>query len=980
MEDLFFCYNLHMIPEKCCKIQQVLFVLAFAAAAATAVSTVASAESRQLHAEALIDSLLSSSAFDSVLTLIPSILEDAEAGKDSALSARLLAVRGRAEIMTGKLAVGIESFDASIELARSVGDTTTWMTALGYKSLAVAWQGGYDECVKLNRMRLELARKTGDRASEAWARTGLGYVHLLRGNLEESRIEYETAVSLFSAENLRQDELTPLIGLGRVFNLMEDIESAREAYTRVWVVARDIGDRVQEAYAVNNLGTLEFEYGNLSLAVKYFERAYHLHLMFGDLRGAITPAVNIALARIYLGQFQGAADVLSQAAQRCREGDFRSLLGDILVKLGEVRYHQGLNHASSELYRESLGIGDALSKKTRNEAVFGLARSLEAVDSTGKAVEILGTALEAPLPMYEIRLKVIMARCLRRLRRPNEALEYLLDIERKMKTRGQLKRLISASELSLCYRELGKGDEALDAFLEAVERLEVRLQFTESLEWREAMGGTRDLVDASSIVLEYPPHTPKAERVEELFNIFQRFKARTLLERITEPRHQTEPSSEFATLPIATLSQLQGDILEEGELFLDFVVGDNTSYLFAVTRDSCREVILPGLLSDLPERVELFLRVIGKPPDSGGSTTGIDVVKLQKSMGTAILGEVADLVAYASHLLIAPDLYFGSLPFGLLIIADGVESREPLFESKAIQYVPSATVLQWLRTEKRRRDTGPHPGAVLALVPVHTEKLAGVEREVEFLQRRYSRVSVAEGEAARTVIDDTGASFEVIHVAAHIEVNDERPWHSGIFLGEPTVSADTVTQARRMKPGKGVLVSATDSTQLDPEDVRRDPYIRAGDIAGRHLRAEMVVLSGCESALGRSHVGEGLSGLMSAFLSAGVPVIVATLWPVDDAVTANVMKEFYLSLDAGLPAAAALREAQIAIRSRRGTRHPFYWAGFVAVGDGNAHVRLEPKQADGFNPCWLVVAGAMVLAGAVIWFQRKKFKKSEQPA
>jgi CHAT domain-containing protein/tetratricopeptide (TPR) repeat protein len=966
---------MNMRPPKFCMIQHLLSVLVCAVAAIAAACPCNSETSQLPPIAALIDSLNSTSAFDSVLTLIPSALADAEARGDSSLTARLLAAKGRAEIMTGKLAEGILSFDASISLARSVRDTTTWMNALGYKSLAVAWQGRHDECIELNETRLELALLTGSRASEAWARVGLGYIYMLRGELNESKTEYEAAVDIFRAENLPRDELTPLIGLGRVFTRLNDIVSARQVFIRAWVVAHDLGDRIQEAYATNNLGTLELD-GDISLAVQYFERAYHLHLAIGDTRGAITPATNVALARIYLGQFQEAGDILIQAAEKCREGDFQNLLGQVLVRLGEVRYNQGRMHASAKLHRESLGIGGALSKKSHDEAVWGLARSLIAMDSISAAVEILEMGLEAPLPVLEPHMKILMSQCLRRLGRPAEALEYSLDIERRMEARDFSKWVVPAVEVSSCYRELGRKDKALDAFMMAADRLEGRRQATESLRWREARGGNRELVDASAIVLEYPPELPESKRVEALFNIFQRFKARTLVERITEPRHQVEPSSEFADLQTATLSRLQQDILEPGELFLDIIVGYHTCYLFAVTQDSCRVVELPGFPSGLSERIELFLRAMGKPPRLGGSDANLDGMALRTSLGKEILGEVADFINDSSRLLVAPDLDFGNLPFGLLAVEVGGESNTALLESKAVHYVPSATILQWLR-RKRPADAESRPGALLVLVPWDRDELKGVDREVKFIERRYSRVLLGDSEAARTVITDTDASFEVIHAAAHIEVNDERPWRSGILLGEPQEQSGGRARADIASVDIKELRSVPQSDEFGPSDIQSDPYIRANDIAGSRIRAKIVVLSGCESALGRLRMGEGLTGLTSAFLSAGVPITVATLWPVDDRVTADLMKTFYLSLEAGLPSAAALREAQSAIRSRRRTRHPFYWAGFVIVGDGNISVLLEVDGTRNHIPLLVALVSAMVVLVAVVFRLRyKKAKKS----
>ena len=105
------------------------------------------------------------------------------------------------------------------------------------------------------------------------------------------------------------------------------------------------------------------------------------------------------------------------------------------------------------------------------------------------------------------------------------------------------------------------------------------------------------------------------------------------------------------------------------------------------------------------------------------------------------------------------------------------------------------------------------------------------------------------------------------------------------------------------------------------------------------------MLSGCESAGGRVLSGEGVLGLTAAFMSAGVPAIVATLWPVDDRATAAFMSRFYDGLSRGRTAAAALREAQNAVRDDRRTRAPFYWAGFVLLGEGDVRFPLRRRAA-----------------------------------
>jgi hypothetical protein len=114
--------------------------------------------------------------------------------------------------------------------------------------------------------------------------------------------------------------------------------------------------------------------------------------------------------------------------------------------------------------------------------------------------------------------------------------------------------------------------------------------------------------------------------------------------------------------------------------------------------------------------------------------------------------------------------------------------------------------------------------------------------------------------------------------------------------------------------------------------------------------------------------GEGVLGLTGAFAAAGVPAVIATLWPVQDRVTARLMKEVYVSLGRGATVAAALRKAQLAIRNDPATRHPFYWAGFVLVGDGSVRVGLQERpwwsrDAALILPVVLLAIGLLVAVG-----------------
>jgi CHAT domain-containing protein len=157
----------------------------------------------------------------------------------------------------------------------------------------------------------------------------------------------------------------------------------------------------------------------------------------------------------------------------------------------------------------------------------------------------------------------------------------------------------------------------------------------------------------------------------------------------------------------------------------------------------------------------------------------------------------------------------------------------------------------------------------------------------------------------QAVLGDRLAAYRVVHFATHGILDTDRPALSGLALS----SVD-----RDGRPQAG--------------------FLPLRDIYNLHLQADLVVLSGCRTALGRELSGEGLVGLTRGFQYAGAARVVASLWPVEDRATERLMTRFYRGLwSEKLPPAAALRAAQLALRAERPYRDPFFWAGFVLAGD-----------------------------------------------
>jgi CHAT domain-containing protein len=180
---------------------------------------------------------------------------------------------------------------------------------------------------------------------------------------------------------------------------------------------------------------------------------------------------------------------------------------------------------------------------------------------------------------------------------------------------------------------------------------------------------------------------------------------------------------------------------------------------------------------------------------------------------------------------------------------------------------------------------------------------------------------------------DSWRGEDILHFAAHVRSHDAAPWQSEISLGG--------------EPPKAV---------------------RAATIAEADLKASLVVLAGCESAGGSILSGEGVQGLTSAFIGAGTRAVVATLWPVEDRATFDLMRFFYRGLAAGRPVGDALANAREELRSDPRTSHPFFWAGFVLVGDPDVKVTLAEKGRGGR---WLAVPTIIIIPFVILAIRRR---------
>ena len=407
-------------------------------------------------------------------------------------------------------------------------------------------------------------------------------------------------------------------------------------------------------------------------------------------------------------------------------------------------------------------------------------------------------------------------------------------------------------------------------------------------------------------------------------------------------------------MPLARLRDVQQS-LDGDTVLLEFLLGDARSYLFEVTAKGIEtHVLLPrGTLEASALRAYDALTTRLRPGPDGRTRSEHEregdraFQEEGAQLSTWLLGKVASLSRYRRVVIVA-DGALHYVPFAALPTpgTSGRESRAPLIERHEIVNVPSATALL---TQRRVAPGGATPRTVAVLAdPVFDASDARLSQQRDASSsswiggfrtlfrdrprpprngaaaparlpatRREAEAVIAEAggsghltaldfDASRgRALDPTLARHAIVHLATHGIFDNKDPGASGILL-----------------------------SRFDRQGRQVDGFLALHDIYRMRLPVDLIVLSGCDTALGAPIEGEGLVGMVRAFMHAGARRIVASHWKVEDEATAVLMRRLYHHMfRQGLTPAAALRAAQLDLRSNGLWSSPFYWAAFSIQGE-----------------------------------------------
>uniref|UniRef100_A0A832I4V2 CHAT domain-containing protein n=1 Tax=Eiseniibacteriota bacterium TaxID=2212470 RepID=A0A832I4V2_UNCEI len=831
------------------------------------------------------------------------------AAGDALLERRALLKRGAYGIFDGRADDAARDGARAESLAVAARDDADLRAALRVRGLALLDAERHGEARPVFERLLALGRRARQPDDEGTALRGLAYLDLEAGRWGLARARYRLSLERLRGTPHRYGWLTARIGLARAHAQgFAAWDSARAIYDEVVEEARAGGFAELEAQACNNLGALEWAAGDPSRAAALWRRVVALRAARSPAQGVV-PAANLSVALTYLGRYDEAAEVLEEVRARLAPSAPAGRRALLLTQLALVRARQGRASEAAALHRQAVALAAGLPAEQADGHcdpaaghVLRTAGPRAALDSLaawrarrrGDAWPV-GAAAEAAAWLA--------------LGRGHEALAALAALPPAGPRDHALEGIRRGLLASRAHRAAGDRARAAAAARAAVEAWERLRTATRDPAWREAHGPSARVFALHLAALAMDGASGPDARARAAFDAVQRFRARTLAERMSGAAETARP------LPRdVRADSLQRAVLRPGEVLLDYVAHHDSTLVVALARDRARAAWLPGDATLRP-RVSAFLDVVAPSALDGrplaAATPAAEAARAAAAgLGAIAFSGVAEMVASARRVIVVADGALAAVPFALL--ADPATGRA-LAERAEVVHAPSAAFLSAARA--RRAPQATPPARILALAgPVADgdRPLPGAAEELAWLARRFAGVvarpagSLAGlGTAARAL-----AGGDVLHIAAHTETAPGAPWRTGVRLAAPA---------------------------------GREPFVlRAADVARLRLRGRLVVLSGCGTYGTTGGAAEAPQGLATAFLAAGVPTAVATMWPVADRTAARFTEAFYERLARGLDAGAALRGAQAELRAHGAAREPHAWAAFTLVGDPGTRVTLAP--------------------------------------
>jgi CHAT domain-containing protein/Flp pilus assembly protein TadD len=860
---------------------------------------------------------------------------------DKAGKAATLNNIGRVYSALGEKQTALVYYNQALPLSRATGDKAGEAVTLNNIGGVYDDLGEKQTALEFYNQALPLSRATKDKAGEAVTLINIGGVYNDLGE-KQTALEYlNQAFPLSRATGDKAQEAATLINIGGVYDALGEKQKALEFYNQSLLLSRATGDKEQEATTLINIGGVYDALGEKQKALEFYNQSLPMFRATGDKEGEAATLTSIGAVYLSLGEKQKALEYFNQSLPLSRATGNKTQEAVTLNNIGGVYYALGEKQKALEFYNQALPLSRATGDKTQealtlyNFAYLERNRSNlnEAFTHMKAAIEII-EQLRTNVASQELRASYFASK--------QHYYQFYIDLLMQLHKTNPSK---GYDALALNASERARARNLLEILTEA--RADIRQGVDPKL--REQERTLQQQLNAKEYRKYQLLNSQRGKKETEELNAIPK-EIESLLTQLDDVRSQIRkknPSYAAITQPGAftlNLQQIQQQVLDDNTLLLEYSLGKERSYLWAVTKTGITSYELPKR-ADIEVAAKAFYDQLKS--EAGSLEEGM---KLSQMLLVPVASQLAN-----KRLLIVSDGALQSIPFAALPIPNetsppapslagkgaGGLGLTPLLVNHEIVSLPSASTIAVLRSELKDRKPAPKTLVAIAdpvfsrddprfktsqaqpnntTIPTEVKRSAfdiGVTIDrLEFSRKEAEQILSLVPENQRSSAFDFAASrgtatrpdlsqYRMVHFATHGLLNNVHPELSGVVL-----------------------------SLVDEKGTDADGFLRLHDIFNLNLPAELVVLSACETGLGKDVQGEGVVGLTRGFMYAGAKRVVVSLWNVKDSATAEMMKEFYQQmLSTGKNPVAALRAAQLEMWKTQQWKAPYYWAAFVVQGE-----------------------------------------------
>jgi CHAT domain-containing protein len=836
---------------------------------------------------------------------------------DEALALRLL---GSAYINQGDFAAGTRETERAVAAFKKTGDVYQQGVALRNLGLAYAESGEVGKALATMQSALKAAEATGDGKLLVLVHNDLAFVHNARGEFALAIDAYRQTLDALGANSYPMAEAVAWINLGIAYGQLGDADQAIDAYAKAEKTAAAIDCWSCLAEIAVDRGDDLLDEGNAVEAEASYQRAREIadaHALVRQRAEALRGLGRSAMAAKDWNRartlFEQARDELHRTHGVVNESVVYAMLGDLenrLNRFGEARAN----------YEKAL----ELAKQAENQAwqAVAYASLARVAEETGDLAGAEREILQA-IALIESERTRISAPDLRTSYFGSKRSYYALHVDILM-------RLDRAGE-ALVVAERARARELQDQLAERAIDIDKDVD-------PKLIGAERDAEDALHALAYQLSQVAEGDangrnallaRIDEASRALDASRGRI---RAANPRY-----AELKHPAALTLAEIQRDLVDADVSVLEYWLGDEKSYLWVVSRDALHAFVLPPRAT-IERDVDALRSKLLAPAAAAATSIPIEQRAAADAAG---IESARTAAATLGDEILLPEAR-ALLRHDVAIVADGELQSLPfavLGDNLAPVYLPSIGTLRGLRALDRPAAAS-NRVAILAdpVFRADDERLGGraasEPASSTLLLRAATEAGIAnlprlprtrDEAAAIAALADHDASWVALDFAANRDAALGSRWND---YGVAHFATHALLNARHPELS-GIVLS------LYGKDGRaEDGFLRVNDIYNLHMPADLVVLSVCESALGKSVGGEGAANLARAFFYAGARRVVASLWPVDDRASVAFMRAFYGALlGRKLRPQQALIEAQREMRANPRWQAPYYWSGYVVEGD-----------------------------------------------